>query len=169
MSRRSDSQRALGFIQRRGLEFLEEYAKDLPTTFRQFGMDLSSYSPETLKLIDRYVDADFRRVVTRDSETFEKGVRGMGAFLGTVFVRNGGGEWHVPGFFGAVRIAYAPRNSWNWAYITYVRLGRIKVPVFQAARDCIEKGGRIASLYEFYQRYTQAAAPDGPRRSEPSR
>lgn len=147
--------RAVGFrIIRRGDETIVRRVR------KAVGVDISLHRPEDLRILDGLIDDELRQQVRGKKEAYESVPIALGCYLGEVFVRQLGGQWHFPNVFQAI-VGSVSLNPFTVERYLYVVLGSHKLNVLHAAREAIDKTAVVFSLHEFYQRYaheTKSAA-----------
>ncbi len=118
------------------------------------GVDISDHTPGNLRLIDAVADERFRATLLRRGE-IESASIAFGTYLGEVFVRNLGGDWHYPSWLQAV-MGSISRDPFRAERDCYISLRGQRVFVFKAARDTIEETSAVFSLFEFYSGWAKA-------------
>lgn len=115
------------------------------------GADISHHNPDDLRIIDTYLDRDFRDEVRRRKESISAAIV-YGSYLGEVMIRHLNARWRYPSRAQALIGVIFRRRRGGEKYC-YVVLGDEKVYVFRAAREAIEKTADAFSLYEFYRQH----------------
>jgi len=144
----------------RGREFLEKsvehFRKSLEESSLRVGVNLGDYSLANLRAIDEDLSGSVEEACAKEGIPPEPGVlwsmyHGYGSYLGTVIVRNLGGEWRTPSTLrlwlsNALRRPQILFDHW------YVVVQGRRIPVFKVARWRCDGSGRVKSLAEVYDR-----------------
>jgi len=120
-------------------------------TRKVFSADISEHRPEDLRLLDGFLNDEFRRVIQRTKPSYDTVSIALGCYLGEVFLRNLTGRWHLPNPLQALIGLISPRPFDSFARYFYVIVHGKNIHVFRWSRQAIDRTSRGFSLYKFYR------------------